>query len=55
MGHDKTGRLTHSISVDLEDVFVKSRIDANDIPHLVIDLELQRRHGSVEVDSVEVL
>lgn len=47
--------MTHRISVDLENVLVEGRIDSNNVSHLVIDFQLQRRHGRVKVDSVEVL
>jgi hypothetical protein len=45
----------HSIRVHHKDVLVKGRVNANDVSHLVIDFELQRVHGSIEVDPVEIM
>jgi hypothetical protein len=39
----------------LENILVKRRVDPNDIPHLVIDLQLEGRHGRIKVHAVEVL
>ena len=47
--------MTHRVGIDSEDVLVERRVDTNHIAHLVIDLQLERSHRSVEVDSIEVL
>lgn len=47
--------MTHGVRIDLEYVLVEGRIDADDVPHLMVDLQFQWRHGCVKVDSVEVL
>lgn len=47
--------LTHSICINHEDVFVKCRINPNDVSHLMINLQLHRRHRGVEMHSVEVV
>jgi hypothetical protein len=47
--------LAYGIGINLEDVFVESGIDTNNIPHLMIDLQFQWRHGSIEVNSIEEL
>jgi hypothetical protein len=55
-GHDgKEIGTTHGISVDGENVLVERGVDTDDVPHLVIDLELERVHGQIEVDAVEVV
>ena len=46
---------TYGIGIDLEDILVECRVDPNDISHLVIDLQLERAHGSIKVDTVEIL
>ena len=43
-------RMDGSIGSNREQVLVERRIDTNDVLDLVIDLELQRVHRSVEVD-----
>ena len=48
-------KVAHGIGVDLEDILVECRVNSDDVPHLMVDLELQRRHGRVEVNSIEVL
>ena len=47
--------ITYSIGIHSEDVLVERGVDTNDIPHLVIDFQLQRGHRCVEVNPVEVL
>ena len=47
--------MTHRVGIDSEDVLVERRVDTNHIAHLVIDLQLERSHRSVEVDPIEVL
>ena len=46
--------MTHGIGIDLEEVLVEGRVDSDDVPHLMVNLEFQGSHGSVEVNSVEV-
>lgn len=48
-------RGNHRISIHGEDVLVKCRVYTNNVPHLMIYLELQRRHGSIEVDTVQIV
>ena len=48
-------RHTYRIGVDSEDVLIEGWVNTNDIPHLMIDLELERSHSSVEMNPVEVL
>lgn len=50
-----TQRNTYSIRIHLEDILVERRVDPNDVPHLVIDLQLERAHRRFKVDPVEVL
>jgi hypothetical protein len=50
-----TTKLHYCISVDGEDVFIKGGVNADDVPHLVIDLQFQRRHRTVEMNAVEVV
>ena len=45
----------HCISIDSEDILVEGGVDSNDVSHLVVDLQLERRHRRVEVDPVEIL
>jgi hypothetical protein len=45
----------YGIGINLEDVFVESGIDPNDIPHLMVDFQLQWRHGSIKVNSIQEL
>lgn len=45
----------HRIRINLEDILVESRVDPNDVPHLVIYLQLERRHGRIKVHPVEIL
>ena len=47
-------RMDGSIGIDREQVLVERRIDTNDILDLVVDLELQGVHRSVEVNLEEV-
>ena len=47
--------VTYCVSIHSEDILVERRVDTNDIPHLVVDLELEGRHRSVEVHTVEIL
>lgn len=51
---DKMQHKTYSVRIDSKDILIKGWIYPNDIPHLVVNLELQRRHRAVEVDLVEV-
>lgn len=46
---------TDSIGIDHENVFVEGRVDSNNISHLVINLQLHRRHWCIKVDTVEVV
>ena len=48
-------KCAYRISINRKDIFVKRRIDPNYVSHLMIDLELQRRHRSIKVDSVQVV
>jgi hypothetical protein len=51
----KTRRQTYRISINGENVLVESRIYANNVPHLVVDLQLERRHGRIEMNPVQVV
>ena len=46
---------THGVRIYLEDVLVKGRIYAYNVSHLMVYLQLERRHWRVKVDSIEVL
>ena len=46
---------THCIGINSEDIFVEGRVDTDDVAHLVVDLQLEWRHGGVKVHAVEVL
>ena len=46
---------TNRISVHGEDILVESGVDSDDVSHLMVYLQLQRRHRGVEVNSVEVV
>ena len=41
------------IGIHHEQILVERRVDTNDVLDLVVDLELQGVHGSVEVDLAE--
>lgn len=43
-------RVYNSVGIHHEQIFVERRVNADDILYLVVDLELQRIHGRVEVD-----
>jgi len=47
--------ITHGVSVNLEDVLVKRWVDTDDIPHLMVDFQLEWVHGGVKVNSVEIV
>ena len=47
--------MTYCIGVYCEDILIESGVNTNDIPHLMIDLQFQRRHGRVEVYAVKVV
>jgi hypothetical protein len=47
--------LAHRISIYCENVFIECWINPNNVPHLMIYLQLQGRHGSVEMDSVQIV
>ena len=49
------GSATHGVSIDLEDVLVERRIDTDNVSHLMVDLQLERVHRGVKVNSVEVV
>ena len=51
----KVRRVTYSIGIHCEDVLVECRVNTDDIAHLMVNLELKRRHRSVEVHPVQVL
>jgi hypothetical protein len=51
----RTEKGTYRISIHLENVLVKSRVNPNDIPHLMVNLQLERAHRCVKVHAVEVL
>ena len=46
---------THRISVHSEYVFVERGVNADYVPHLVVNLKLEGTHWRVEVNAVEVL
>lgn len=46
---------TYCISINHENILVEGRVDADDVAHLVVYFELQRRHGSIKVHAVEVV
>lgn len=43
-------RVYNSVGIHHEQILVERRVNADDILYLVVDLELQRIHGRVEVD-----
>jgi hypothetical protein len=45
----------YCISVDGEDIFIKGRVNADDVTHLVVDLQFQRRHRAVKMNAVEIV
>lgn len=45
---------THRIGIHSEDVLVECRINSDNVPHLMINLELQRGHRCVEVNFVQI-
>lgn len=45
----------YCISVDSEDVFIEGGVNADDVAHLMINLQFQRRHGVVEMNAVEIV
>src|SRR6267154_4726131 len=47
--------LHYCISVDGEDIFIKGGVNADDVAHLVIDLQFQRRHRAVKMNAVEIV
>jgi hypothetical protein len=47
--------ITHSICINGEDVLIESGIDANDIPHLMVDLQLHWIHWGIEMDAIKVM
>lgn len=46
---------SHSIGINLEDVFVECRIDTNDVAHLMEDFKLKGTHWPIEMDPVEIV
>lgn len=46
---------THSISIHHENVLVERGINSNDVSHLMVDFQLQWRHGRVEVDTIQIV
>ena len=48
-------KMHYRIGIHGEDVFIKRRINANNISHLVVNLQLQRRHWHIEMDTIEVM
>ena len=51
----RDAQTAHRISIYLEDVLVEGGVNANDVAHLVVDLQLEGTHGGIKVDAVEVL
>jgi hypothetical protein len=51
----KTRQQTYRIGINGENVLVESRIYANNVPHLVVDLQLERRHGRIKMNAVQVV
>jgi hypothetical protein len=48
-------KLNYCISVDGEDVFIEGGVNADYVAHLMIDLQFQRRHRTVEMNAVEIV
>lgn len=46
---------TYSVSIDRKDILIEGRINSNDVPHLMIDLQLQRGHWRVKVYPVQIM
>ena len=46
---------THRIGIDSEQVLIERRVNTNNIPHLVVNLEFQGRHRGIEVYTVQVM
>ena len=46
---------TYRIGIDREDVLIEGRVDTDDVPHLMINFQLQWCHGRIEMDAVEVM
>ena len=51
----KKDAIAYGIGIDLENIFVESRINTTDVPHLMVDLQFQWRHGSIKVNSIQEL
>jgi hypothetical protein len=51
----KQTKKTNRISINSKDVLIKRGINSNHIPHLVINLQLERGHGRIKVHTVEVV
>jgi hypothetical protein len=47
--HQHAYRIIHR-----EDILVERGVNSNDIPHLVVNLQLERIHGRIEVDLVQI-
>lgn len=47
--------LAHRVSVNSKDILIEGGVDADDISHLMVDFQLQRRHRSIEVNAVQVV
>jgi hypothetical protein len=49
------GSFAYGVGIDGEDVFVERGVNSNDIPHLMVDLQFEWVHGSIKMDTVQVL
>ena len=45
----------YRVSIHSEDILVERGVDANDVSHLVVNFQLQRRHRCIEVNAVQVV
>src|SRR5882762_5739397 len=45
----------YCISVNGENIFIKGGVNADDVTHLVIDLQFQRRHRAVKMNAIEIM
>ena len=48
-------RFNSRIRIHHENVLIEGGVNSNDITHLMVDLKFQRRHGCIEMDTVEVM
>jgi hypothetical protein len=51
----KQGSKSYGVRIDSEDVFIEGGVNADDVAHLVIDLQFQRRHGAIKMNAVEIV